>query len=228
MIGYGKPLPPLKATTTRARQPRRHPPPPRGPWRLAGSLSRNTHSKMGLTAILRGFKIPVAILDRFLEANGVEPTYGYPPFYARTELDAGSKFLREKIAAVAGQTRTRIFIPQKQGHLQSTYAYITYAWVTAYAQRQLNLPEDLPGRAPPGFADLRSELLAYTNGEEEESLQVKRLEEGREDPTAALFIIVADERDYPLRLYPRKVSTNRFGRLPTGFSYQTNRLMVRL
>lgn len=46
---------------------------------------------MGLVTALRGFKIPVAILDRFLEANRVEPTHGNPPFYHRSEPDPGSR-----------------------------------------------------------------------------------------------------------------------------------------
>ncbi|KAK3296508.1 uncharacterized protein B0H64DRAFT_171468 [Chaetomium fimeti] len=158
---------------------------------------------MGLTTILRGFKIPVAILDRFLEANNVEPTYGYPPFYSQSELDPASKFLRAKVDAVASQTKTQMFIPQKEGEIQSTYAYIAYAWVVAYAQRQIDLPKDLPDRAPPGFADLRREILGYANDGDEEALQVKRLEEEQEDPTIALFIVMT-ERDFPLRLYPRK------------------------
>ncbi|KAH6839574.1 hypothetical protein B0I37DRAFT_386757 [Chaetomium sp. MPI-CAGE-AT-0009] len=159
---------------------------------------------MGVTTILRGFKIPIAILDRFLEANSVVATYGYPPFYDQPELDAGSIFLRAKVDAVAGQTKTRIFVPRKEGQIASTYAYVAYAWVMAYAQRQLDLPEDLPDRAPPGFADLRREILSYANDGQEETLQVKRLEEEQKDPTAALFIVVADTREYPLGLYPRK------------------------
>ncbi|KAK3290492.1 uncharacterized protein B0H64DRAFT_59494 [Chaetomium fimeti] len=158
---------------------------------------------MGPITVLRGFKIPVAILDRFLEANRVEPTYGYPPFYHRSEPDAGSRFLREKLQA-AGDTKTRIFIPQLQGELDSTYAYVAYAWVMVYAQRRLELAEELPDRAPPGFAELRVEMLGHANGGDVELLQVRRLEEGVEDPTSALFVVVAEERPYSFQSFPRK------------------------
>jgi hypothetical protein len=172
---------------------------------------------MGLTTVLRGFKIPVAILDRFLEANRVEPTGGYPPYYNRSELDAGSIFLRAKVDATAGHTRTRIFMPQREGQSHATYAYVAYAWVMVDAQYKLDLLEDLPDRAPPGFAELRNELLGYADGGEEETFQVKRLDEGPGDPTAALFVVVNDERYYSLGLFPRKVSANFFlGRLPAG------------
>lgn len=32
---------------------------------------------MGLTTIVRSFKVPVAVLDRFFESNSVMPTFGY-------------------------------------------------------------------------------------------------------------------------------------------------------
>lgn len=121
---------------------------------------------MGLTTTLRGVKIPVAILDRFLAANRVEPTYGIPPFYARAELDAGFRFLRAKVDAVAEQTKTCIFMPEKEGRIQAAYTHIACAWVAAYAQRQLDLLDDLPDRAPPNFVDLRRELLGYANAGE--------------------------------------------------------------
>jgi len=76
---------------------------------------------MGLTTILRGFKIPVAVLDRFLEANGVKPTFGYAPIYDllplpgadRPALDPGSAFLHSRVGGADNQTR--IFIPNRQG-----------------------------------------------------------------------------------------------------------------
>ncbi|KAK3898312.1 hypothetical protein C8A05DRAFT_19078 [Staphylotrichum tortipilum] len=151
---------------------------------------------MGLVTTLRDFKVPLAILDRFLETNGVEPTYGNPPFYHRSEPDPGSKFLRDKLHAAAGDIKTQIFMPELQGELESTYAYVAYAWVMLYAQRQLKPAEELPDRAPPGFSELRSEILGHTDGEDVETLQVRRLEEGGGDPAAALFVIVADRRLY--------------------------------
>jgi hypothetical protein len=184
-----------------------------------------TTSAMLITA-LRGFKVPVSILDRYLEAHGVEPTYGYPPFYYNTTWDGqshhyhtelqddGSKFLRAKVDAIAGSpTNTRIFVPQAEGQPRSTHAYVAYAWVMVYAQRRLDLAEELPNRAPPGFAGLRSEILGYADGGELETLQVKRLEEEGDDPTAALYVVKMYERSYPLELYSRKVSADLFSLL---------------
>ena len=160
---------------------------------------------MGLVTALR-FKIPVAILDRFLEDNRVEPTYSNPPFYHRSEPDPGSKFLRDKLHVAAGDTKTQIFMPELQGELESTYAYVAYAWVMVYAQRQLEPADELPDRAPPGFAELRPEMLGYANGGDVETLQVRRLEECGRDRAAALFVIVADRRPYSFPVFPRKAS----------------------
>lgn len=178
---------------------------------------------VGPITVLRGFKIPVAILDRFLEANNAEPTYGNPPWYHRTELDAGSWFLRDKLdAAAAGagaggtittNNNTRIFIPQMRGELDSTYAYVAFAWVMVYAQRKIELADELADRAPPGFAELRREMLGYADGGSDvEMLRVRRLEEGGgegggEDPAAALFVVVAEQRMYSFQHFPRKVSS---------------------
>ncbi len=150
---------------------------------------------MGLVTALRGFKIPLAILDRFLEANGVEPTYGNPPFYDRSEPEPGSKSLRNKLHATAGENKTQIFIPELRGEQESTYAYVAYAWVMIYAQRQLEPADELPDQAPPGFAELRAEVLGHANWKDDvETLQVKRLEEGGGDPAAGMFVIVADRK----------------------------------
>lgn len=75
-----------------------------------------------------------------------------------------------------------------------------------YAQRQLEPADELPDRAPPGFAELRAEMLGHASGGDVETLQVRRLEEGGGDPAAALFVIVADRRPYSFQVFPRKVS----------------------
>jgi len=122
---------------------------------------------MGLTTILRGFKIPVAVLDRFLEANGVKPTFGYAPIYDllplpgadRPALDPQSAFLRRRVGG--GDNQTRIFIPNRQGVAQSTHAYVAYVYVMVLSQREIKLAADLPDRPPPGFGELRTEVLGF-------------------------------------------------------------------
>ncbi|KAK4033645.1 hypothetical protein C8A01DRAFT_19433 [Parachaetomium inaequale] len=164
---------------------------------------------MGLTTILRGFKIPVAVLDRFLESNGVMQTWGYPPKYDRLPLpgsdrptlDPQSAFLRTKLAATAaGGANTRIFIPNREGMAQSTHAYVAYVYVMVYGQRQIDVAAELPDRAPPGFAELRSEVLAFATEGEEELLHVAGMQGGEgQDPSSLLFIVVTDKQEYPFK-----------------------------
>jgi hypothetical protein len=169
---------------------------------------------MGLTTILRGFKVPVAVLDRFFESNGVTPTFGYPPTYDRIQLpgdehfptqDPQPAFLRAKLAATpAGAANTHnqnthIFIPNRKGLAMSTHAYVSYAYVMVLGQRQLDVAGELPDKAPPGFAELRSEILGFAKEDEEELLRVPGMQpvgEGQ-DPTSMLFVVLTDERGYP-------------------------------
>ncbi|KAG7285415.1 hypothetical protein NEMBOFW57_010042 [Staphylotrichum longicolle] len=166
---------------------------------------------MGLTTILRGFKVPITILDRFYESNGVTPTFGYPPTYNRVLLlpgdvddfsiqDPHSAFLRAKLTAAAADTRsqnTLVFIPNRQSMAMSTHAYVSYAYVMVFAQRQIDVAGELPDKAPAGFAELRKEILGFATEEEAELLRVAGMQPAGEtegqDPASMLFIVVTDE-----------------------------------
>ncbi|KAK4151837.1 hypothetical protein C8A00DRAFT_16798 [Chaetomidium leptoderma] len=159
---------------------------------------------MGLTTILRGFKIPVTLLDRFLETNGIKPTFGYPPIYDclplpgsdHPPLDPESAFLRNRLG---GDTKTRIFVPNRQGVARSTHAYVAYAYVMVLGQRQIKFAAELPDRPPAEFGELRNEILGFAKEEEQGLLKVAGMqpdEEG-EDPASLLFVVVTDDREYP-------------------------------
>ncbi|KAH6847631.1 hypothetical protein B0I37DRAFT_354352 [Chaetomium sp. MPI-CAGE-AT-0009] len=162
---------------------------------------------MGLTTILRGFKVPITILDRFFESNGIMQTWGFPPRYNRPPLpgadrpalDPQSAFLRTKLAATGGGgADTRIFIPNRQGQARSTHAYVAYTYIMVFGQRQIDLAVDLPDRAPPGFAGLRSEILGFAREGEDGLLQVAGMQGGeQDDPSTVLFIVVTDDREHP-------------------------------
>ena len=151
---------------------------------------------MVLTVILRGFKVPVTLLDRFLEANNQYATYGHPPLSAEGQLDAESAFLRTKLARAGhNDTKARLFIPQKEGHARAAHAYVAYACVLVHAQRKLDLARELPDTAPPGFAELCREILGFVRPGEEALLCGEGLQDAEgEDLAAALYVVVADER----------------------------------
>lgn len=123
---------------------------------------------MGSSTILRGFKVSVAVLDAFLAANGVDETYGTPPFYQHhPDKDPISVLLYDKITAAGGtadKDKFRVMIPSREGHNLSPVAYVTYAWVTVYAHRELRLDDDLPVEVPAGFEELRNEILSVGDG----------------------------------------------------------------
>jgi hypothetical protein len=86
--------------------------------------------------------------------------------------DPHSAFLRTKLAATpagAADTHnqhTRIFIPNREGSAMSTHAYVSYASVIVFCQRQIDVAGELPDKTPPGFAELRSEILGLAEEEE--------------------------------------------------------------
>lgn len=75
-------------------------------------------------AIIRGLKVRITVLDRFLVANGVDETYGIAPFY-KVDPDEQSRLLRSKVGG--GDTRTRAFVPSKHGHDETNFAYVVGA-----------------------------------------------------------------------------------------------------
>ncbi|KFA45617.1 hypothetical protein S40293_08619 [Stachybotrys chartarum IBT 40293] len=90
---------------------------------------------MTLTTVLRGFKVPVAVLDVFLAANGLDETFGYPSL----DPDASgiSALLRTKMGT-GGSNASVVF-----------------------AQREILLDEDLPEEAPTKFITLREEVSSF-------------------------------------------------------------------
>ncbi|KAH6635760.1 hypothetical protein F5144DRAFT_154812 [Chaetomium tenue] len=135
---------------------------------------------MGLITILRGFKVSTAVLDAFLAANKVDETYGMPPSYHRhPDNDPISALLHAKIAREdkdADKDKFRVIIPSCRGFSNSEVAYVTYAWVTVFAHRELAMDEDLPAKVPSGFEGLRQEVLSFCNTVPDEH---KNPDEGR-------------------------------------------------
>jgi hypothetical protein len=144
---------------------------------------------MNVTVVVRGFKVTVAVLGRFLRANGVWETEGYAPFYnsADGELDNPSKLMRAKM----GGSNTRLFIPNRMAFRRSTFAYVAYAWVFVLSQRKLNLLDELPDAAPEGFAELRDEIMGFATAEE--------TSDGMDQDLTDIFVVITDDQGVSLR-----------------------------
>ena len=131
-------------------------------------------------ALLRGFKVPIPVLDAFLVANGLDETYGTPPMDYK---DPASDFLREK----TGIPKIRLIIPARMHFSSADFGYIAYDWVMTFAQREIELDKELLDQAPAGFAELRNEIIGFAK-EAGVSAQPGGL--------TSLFTTVTDERAY--------------------------------
>lgn len=111
------------------------------------------------TTILRGFKVPVVVLDAFLIANGVDETSGYPP------LERGASNICTLLHTKMGSSNYHacVVIPQHEAFNNSDMAYVAYSWVKVFAQRELRLHEELPEEVPTAFNTLRQEILGFSS-----------------------------------------------------------------
>lgn len=120
---------------------------------------------MSTTAVLRGFKVPLPVLNTFLLANNIDESErlcsGIPSFY--DEVDEVTTLLRNKVGS--GDTKTRVFVPSRMSFHRASEAYIAYDWIVVFAQRRLG-PGDLADTPPPGFEELRREVLSHADGVE--------------------------------------------------------------
>ncbi|KAI5460400.1 hypothetical protein BGZ63DRAFT_424908 [Mariannaea sp. PMI_226] len=131
---------------------------------------------MSVTTILRGFKVSVATLDAFIEANGLVETNGAPPFFHKhPDNDPISALLYSKIAKAGGtadKNNFRVLMPVKRGFGSNRVAYVTYTWLPIYAHLELDLVQQLPIEIPNGFEDLREEILSFA---QEEPLEYNKI-----------------------------------------------------
>lgn len=125
---------------------------------------KETKTPTMVIVLLRGFKVPVPVFDRFLEANGLMPTEGNSPFYdaglregAHSGVrDDATLLLRSKMGN--GDTKTRWFVPIRRNYGDPASVYVAYDWIFVFAQRKINLAEELPDKAPPGFQSCGGKL----------------------------------------------------------------------
>ncbi|KAK3996580.1 hypothetical protein QBC44DRAFT_317177 [Cladorrhinum sp. PSN332] len=144
------------------------------------------------TTILRGFKVSVAALDLFLEANGVNRTYATPPFANEHPDGAVSQLLFQKVAAHnpdADKNGFRVLIPTLEAMADSKTAYVSYVWTVVKAHRELKIEEDLPADIPKGFEELRREILSFGKDVSEGD---KITDEGK----TGLYLVVNDDTVY--------------------------------
>lgn len=158
----------------------------------------NPSRKMGegpVVSIVRGLKIHIRVLDRFLYNNGCHTTKGYPPFY-KEDPDEFSTLLRSRFSGDC--MRTRLFIPARTGHNKSKFGYIAWAYEMVYAQKEVRPEEDLPVDPPEGFDALKNEILSFSTSED------AIFDKSGHGKTGVL-VIVCEERSYTPRSIEERV-----------------------
>ncbi|KAI1320574.1 hypothetical protein F5Y16DRAFT_389720 [Xylariaceae sp. FL0255] len=142
---------------------------------------------MPVITLLRGFKVHVGVLDRFLENHGFDETFGIAPVYPK--YDTIATFLSTLMGAEGSDKGARLIIPARESFDQATYGYIAYCWVHTFAQREINMAEELSESAPPGFEKLRDEILKFDTREKFE-------EKNNESGKTGLFQVFTYNRSW--------------------------------
>ncbi|ROW07016.1 hypothetical protein VPNG_06647 [Cytospora leucostoma] len=154
-----------------------------------------------LITVLRGFKVRTSTLDNFLIANGHPngiQTGPSPPIYKYdydncVATDETSEVLRAKVRAAAASmpsdsgtatntTGVLLVVPSVEGHTDSAWSYVSYSYAQVYAQRHITA-EDPSERVPPGFEELRQEVLGHSSHTDH-----------RDEGLLGLFVVSARER----------------------------------
>lgn len=143
---------------------------------------------MSVTTFLRGFKVPLPVLNAFLLAHNIDESEllcsGIPPLYNKP--DEVTTLLRNKLGN--RDNKTRVFIPLRTSFHFANSAYIAYDWKVAFAQRRLG-PEDFADTPTPEFEELRKEILSYADTTAEPLADDVRYQN-------AVYIVITDEQTY--------------------------------
>lgn len=176
---------------------------------------------MVAVTLLRGFRVSVSTLDAFLAANGVDETYGAPPFTEdHPDNDVISVLLHSKLGFEADpQKMARVIIPQRKDMNRSAVAYVAYAWVMAYAHREIDPDTDLPLHPPAEFEALRNEILEFGD---------KNTETLASEGKLGLFLVTTDEGSFVPQEMKQRREVNALAQVTSILVSDQSRLMLLL
>ncbi|KAK4233408.1 hypothetical protein C8A03DRAFT_38888, partial [Achaetomium macrosporum] len=67
-----------------------------------------------------------------------------------------------------GDSKTRLFIPFMIGFIYPKFTYIAYDWVSVFAQRKINMLDELPDKPSRGFAELCNKVTGFAVDQDEQ------------------------------------------------------------
>lgn len=125
----------------------------------------------GAVCILRGFRIRPSTLDMYLAMNGEymgTNNGSYPPRYIFGSdgpiADQASVVLRRRMEALGGDRanshRTLVVLPLTLSSEPSPWAYVPYIFSSTFTEFRVTAAAPA-AQMPPGFEELRREILAH-------------------------------------------------------------------
>lgn len=144
---------------------------------------------------LRGFKIRLTTLDRFLIANGKVhgAANGFAPLYDFDKPEGPDEISALLRAKAGGGSGILYVVPAAEGHDFTPYVYVAYQYRHVYSQLRIT-PLDPPKEpVPVGFEQLRQEIFGFRASSHDAAAQ----EAGEEDGAMGLYIVYTEERSSP-------------------------------
>lgn len=149
-----------------------------------------------IVTALRGFRVRLSTMDKFLVANGnLHGTLnGMPPLYDFEKPEGPDEISALLRAKAGGGSGILYVVPAAEGHDETPYVYVAYEYRHDYSQLRI-IPQDPPEQPiPAGFEQLRQEVLGYrtVSGGDGASQGVDE-----EDGVMGLYIVYTEERNAP-------------------------------
>lgn len=163
--------------------------------------NNETHRKLimpGSNTItaLRGFRVRLSTLDKFLVANGKVhgAENGFAPLYDFDKPEGPDEISALLRAKSGGGSGMLYVVPAAEGHDITPYVYVAYQYRHVYSQLRIT-PQDPPEQPVPAeFEQLRQEILRYRASSGDGASQGV----DEEDGAMGLYIVYTGGRSAPI------------------------------
>ncbi|POS70923.1 hypothetical protein DHEL01_v210682 [Diaporthe helianthi] len=147
-----------------------------------------------ITAV-RGFRVRLSTLDKFLVANGKAhgAENGFAPLYDFEKPEGPDEISAILRAKAGGGSGILYVVPAAEGHDVTPYVYVAYQYRHVYSQLRIT-PQDPPEQPMPAeFEQLRQEILGYRASVGDGGCQGV----DQEDGAMGLYILYTEGRSAP-------------------------------
>lgn len=145
---------------------------------------------------LRGFRVRLSTLDKFLVANGKVhgAENGFAPLYHFEKPEGPDEISALLRAKAGGGSGILYVVPAAEGHDITPYVYVAYQYRHVYSQLRIT-PQDPPEQPIPAeFEQLRQEILGYKASAGDGASQGA----DEEDGAMGLYIVYTEGRSAPI------------------------------